>query len=90
MSQFEIIGTPAMRVFKRYVMPFSVHSVSQTTLSNVEGEWAVKNLQIKAWSHTLRTLDMQNKAAINRNDETRNIRRIIRGKKGGHLGSFPR
>jgi hypothetical protein len=37
----EIIGTPAMRVFKRYVMPFSVYSVSQTTLSNVEGEWVV-------------------------------------------------
>ncbi len=50
MSQFEIIGTSAMRVFKRYVMPFSVHSVSQTTLSNVEGEWVVRDLQIKACS----------------------------------------
>ncbi len=50
MSQFEIIGTPAMRVFKRYEMPFSAYSlrrhsgfgasatVSRTTLSNVEGE----------------------------------------------------
>ena len=28
MSQFEIIGTPAMRVFKRYVMPFSACSVN--------------------------------------------------------------
>jgi len=45
MSQFEIIGTPATRGFKRYVMPFSVFSVSQTTLSNVEGEWVVKNVQ---------------------------------------------
>ncbi len=43
MSQFEIIGTPAMRVFKRYEMPFSAYSVSRTTLSNVEGEWAVRN-----------------------------------------------
>jgi hypothetical protein len=61
MSQFEIIGTPAMRVFKRYVMPFSVYSVSQTTLSNVEGEsrWsgisamlrcAVRNFQINVCS----------------------------------------
>jgi hypothetical protein len=42
MSQFEVIGTPAMRVLKRYAMPFSVCSVPRTTLSNVEGEWAVK------------------------------------------------
>jgi len=42
MSQFEIIGTPALRVIKRYVMPFSAYSVSQTTLSNVEGEWVVR------------------------------------------------
>ena len=90
MSQFVIIGTPAKRVFKRYVMPFSVHSVSQTTLSNVEGEWVVRDLQIKAWSHAIRFSNMQDEAAIDRNDETRNIRRIIRGKKGGHLGSFPR
>jgi hypothetical protein len=41
MSQFEIIGTPAMRVFKRYVMSFSAYSVAQTTLSKVEREWAV-------------------------------------------------
>jgi hypothetical protein len=27
MSQFEIIGTPAMRDFKRYVMPFSASSL---------------------------------------------------------------
>ncbi len=49
MSQFEIIGTPAMRVFKRYVMPFSVYSVSLTTLSNVEGEWVVRKLQINTY-----------------------------------------
>ncbi len=53
MSQFGIIGTPAMRVFKRCVMLVSVYSlrrhsgfgasatVSQTTLSKVEGEWVV-------------------------------------------------
>ncbi len=41
MSQYEIIGTPAMRVFKRCVMLVSVYSVSQTTLSKVEGEWVV-------------------------------------------------
>ncbi len=52
MSQFEIIGTPAMRVFKRYVMPFSVYSVSLTTLSNVEGEWVVRNLQIYTYGTT--------------------------------------
>jgi hypothetical protein len=46
MSQFEIIGIPAMRGFKRYVMPFSAYSVPRTTLSKVEGEWAVRNLQI--------------------------------------------
>jgi hypothetical protein len=50
MSQFEIIGTPAMRVFKRYLMPFSVFSVSLTTSSNVEGEWVVKDLQFKTCS----------------------------------------
>jgi hypothetical protein len=27
MSQFEIIGTPAMRGFNRYVMPFSAYSL---------------------------------------------------------------
>jgi len=46
MSQFEIIGTPATRGFKRYVMPFSASSAPRTTLSNVEGEWVVRNLQI--------------------------------------------
>jgi hypothetical protein len=50
LSQFEIIGTPAMRVFKRYLMPFSAISVSRTTLSNVEGEWAVRNFQINVCS----------------------------------------
>jgi len=34
-----------VRGFKRYVMPFSAYSVSLTTLSNVEGEWVVRNLQ---------------------------------------------
>jgi hypothetical protein len=42
LSQLKIIGTRAMRGFKRYVMLFSAYSVSRTTLSNVEGEWAVK------------------------------------------------
>ena len=50
MSQFEIIGTPAMRVFKRYVMLFSASSAPRTTLSNVEGEWAVRNFQINVCS----------------------------------------
>jgi hypothetical protein len=27
MSQFEKIGTPAMRVFKRYIIPFSASSL---------------------------------------------------------------
>ena len=49
MSQFEKIGTPVMRVFKRYVMTFSVYSVSRTTLSNVEGEWVVRNVRINAY-----------------------------------------
>jgi hypothetical protein len=50
MSQFDIIGTPAVRALKRYIMPFSVYSVSQTTLSNVEGEWVVRNIQMNAIS----------------------------------------
>ena len=41
MSQFEIIGTPAMRDFKRYVMPFSVYSVSNDSCFLRE-EWVVK------------------------------------------------
>jgi hypothetical protein len=56
MSQFEIIGTPAMRVLKRYVRPSSVYSlrrhsgfgasatVTRTTLSKVARDWAVRNL----------------------------------------------
>ena len=44
MSQYEIIGTPAMRVFKRCVMLVSVYSVSQTTLSKVEREWVVNTI----------------------------------------------
>jgi hypothetical protein len=46
MSQFERIGIPAMRDFKRYAMPFSAFSAPLTTLSNVEGEWVVRNLQV--------------------------------------------
>jgi hypothetical protein len=45
LSPIEIIGTPAMRAFKRYIMPFSVYPVSRTTLSSVEREWVVISLQ---------------------------------------------
>jgi hypothetical protein len=34
MSQFERIGMPAIRDFKRYVMPFSAYSVSRTSAAS--------------------------------------------------------
>jgi hypothetical protein len=67
MSQFEIIGTPAMRVFKRYVIPFSEYSASQATTSNVEGERVVRNIQLEGSYWNLDT-PRKGKAEVRRSD----------------------